>query len=266
VTSSATSNQTLNSTETHAPGTPIWTDLGSPDVQASARFYGQLFGWQAEDLGEQAGHYNMFRHNGKVVAAAGPLMNPGQPTAWTTYVSVSNAEATAKKVTEAGGTVLSAPMAIMDQGSMAVFADPAGAAFAIWQPAVMKGAEQFNTPVSMSWNELATRDVEGAKAFYAKVFGWGVKSNPMPGGGEYIEWQLNGKSIGGGQAMGSRFPPQVPPHWLVYFAVANTDETMKRAQELGGKVMSPAIDIPQGRLAVIADPQGATFAVIQNAR
>jgi uncharacterized protein len=256
-------NDVTDSTPTFAPGTPSWVDISSPDVQATARFYSQLFGWQAEDLGEQAGHYTMFTQDGKQVAAAGPAQDPGQPPAWMTYVATDNADATAKKVAEAGGKVLMAPFDVMDQGKMGVFADPGGAVFSVWQPAAMKGAGLVNTPVSLTWNELATRDMDAAKAFYTKVFPWSAKSNDMGGGQTYTEWQIDGRSIAGAMTMGSMYPAQVPPHWLVYFTVANTDDIVKRTQELGGKVMSPAQDIPQGRFAVLADPSGATFAVIQ---
>jgi uncharacterized protein len=248
---------------TYAPGTPLWIDLGSPDLAGSARFYSELFGWQAEDMGEQMGHYTMFRQDGKSVAAVAPLMSPQQPTAWSTYISTTNAEETAKKVTDAGGQVVSPPMQIMEEGTMAVCIDPTGAAFGLWQPNRMTGADLVNVPVSLSWNELATRDMAAAKTFYTKVFPWTAKSNPMPDGSEYVEWQIDGKSIGGGMQMGAQMPAQVPPHWLVYFAVANTDNTLKRAQELGAKVMMPAMDIPQGRFGVLTDPQGAAFAVIQ---
>lgn len=253
-------------TPTYAPGTPMWVDLTSPDVAASAKFYGQLFGWTSQDMGEEAGHYTMFFKDAKQVAAVTPPMNPGTPPSWSTYIATANAEDTAKKVTEAGGKVLMAPMAVMDQGSMAVFQDPTGAVFAVWQSGQHKGAELVNAPGSFSWNELATRDMNAAKNFYTKVFGWTPKSNPMPDGSEYTEWQLKGKSIGGGMSMGQMYPPNVPPHWLVYFTVNNTDDTVKRAQEMGGKVMSPPVDIPQGRFAVLADPNGAAFAVIQLAQ
>lgn len=253
-------------TPAYAPGTPMWVDLSSPDVEASSRFYNQLFGWTSQDLGEEAGHYTMFFNNGKQVAAVSAPMTPGQPPAWSTYIATANAEETAKKVTDAGGKVLMAPMAVMDQGTMAVFQDPTGAVFAVWQSGKHKGAELVNAPGSFSWNELETRDMNAAKPFYTKVFGWTPKGNPMPDGSEYTEWQLKGKSIGGGMTMGSMFPPNVPPHWLVYFTVNNTDNTVKRAQELGGRVQSPAVDIPQGRFAVLADPQGAAFAVIQLAQ
>jgi uncharacterized protein len=253
-------------TQKFAPGTPIWIDLGTPDVAASVAFYGQLFGWQARDLGEQMGHYTILSQGGKEVAAVTPLMSPQQPTAWTTYVSTTDAEETARKVTAAGGQVLSAPLVVMDQGTMAVFADPGGAMFAVWQPGAMQGAGLVNAPNSLSWNELSTRDMAAAKTFYTSVFPWTAKSNAMPDGSEYVEWQIDGNSIGGGMQMGQQFPPQVPPFWLVYFAVANADATVARAQELGGNTMQPPMDIPQGRIAVVTDPQGAAFAVIQLAR
>ncbi len=248
---------------TYAPGTPMWVDHTSNDVQASARFYDELFGWQSQDLGEQAGHYTMFTSNGKMVAATTPPMSPGTPPVWTTYIATTDASETARKVSEAGGQVLVAPFAVMDSGTMGVFADPTGAVFCAWQPQNHKGAELVNAPVGFCWNELATRDLAAAKNFYPRVFGWGIKSNAMPDGSEYVEWQVGGRSIAGGQGMSSMYPPQVPPHWLVYFAVANTDETVKKAQELGGSVTAPAMDIPQGRMAVLTDPQGAAFAIIQ---
>jgi predicted enzyme related to lactoylglutathione lyase len=232
-------------------------------VKKSAEFYERLFGWQAQDMGEEAGHYTMFTSNGKMVAATTPPMAPGTPSVWTTYIATANAEETAKKVAEAGGQTIVAPMQVMDQGSMAVFTDPTGAVFSVWQAAAHKGAQLVNKPGSFCWNELATRDLARAKDFYTKVFGYGVKSNPMPQGGEYVEWQVNGRSVAGALEMGSMYPPNVPPHWLVYFAVANTDDTVKRAQELGGQVITPGMDSPQGRFAVLADPQGAPFAVIQ---
>jgi uncharacterized protein len=251
------------STPTYAPGTPMWVDLATPDVEAATRFYNQIFGWTSQDLGEEAGHYNMFFRDGKSVAAATPPQNPNQPASWSTYIATENAEDTANKVKEAGGQVLMPPFQVMDQGTMAVFMDPTGAIFCVWQPAAMKGAEHVNDPGGFSWNELATRDMDAARAFYTRVFPWTAKVNEMPQGGQYIEWQVNGRSIAGGLTMGSQYPANVPAHWLVYFTVENTDDTVKRAQDLGGRVMVPAVDIPQGRFAVLADPQGAPFAVIQ---
>jgi len=259
----ASSGTATESKATYAPGTPSWVDLGTPDLAASVGFYSGLFGWQSEDMGEAMGHYTMMNQGGQPVAAISPLMSPQQPTAWSTYISTASAEEIAKKVADAGGQVIAPPMKVADSGTMAFFMDPTGAAFGVWQPDQFTGAGMVNKPNSLSWNELSTRDLPAAKAFYTKVFPWTAHVNAMPDGSEYVEWQIAGKSVGGGMAMNPQIPAQVPPNWLVYFAVANADNTVSRAQELGAKLMMPAMDIPQGRMAVMTDPQGATFAVIQ---
>jgi len=245
-----------------AAGTPIWVDVTSPDVQAAARFYGSLFGWDAEDLGEAAGHYTMFRKGGKMVAAASAPMAPGTPPVWSTYVATNDASATAAKVREAGGTVVMDAFPVMDAGSMAVFQDPAGGFISVWQRGNHKGAELCNEPGSFTWNELQSRDIDAAKRFYPAVFGWGVKDNAM-GPMTYTEWQLDGKSIAGGMTMMPGAPETVPSYWLVYFGVEDTDAAVNKVQELGGRVLAPAMDSPAGRFAVVADPQGAPFAVIK---
>jgi predicted enzyme related to lactoylglutathione lyase len=241
----------------YVPGTPSWVDLGTADIAAALAFYSGLFGWECEDQGEDAGHYTMCRLRGKNVAAISGQQNPGPPL-WTTYVSVADADATAKKVAANGGTTLVEPFDVFDAGRMAVFMDPSGAAFSIWQPNRHIGAEIVNEPGALSWNELTTRDKDGAKAFYPAVFGWKAQDH-----GEYLEWELDGRVIAGLMPMvGDMWPPEVPNHWMVYFAVANTDASAARAAELGGTVSVPPTDIPPGRFAVINDPTGGTFSII----
>jgi uncharacterized protein len=245
-----------------APGTPSWVDLGTPDINASKAFYSALFGWTAHAVeAPEAGGYTTFHLGGdKRVAGVGPLPNPGPPPAWTTYVSVVDADATTAAATDAGGKVLMAPMDVLDQGRMALLQDPTGAVFGLWQPREHKGADVFNQPGSLSWNELSTRDVPAATRFYTSVFGWGAKTSegPQP----YTEWQNDGRTVGGMMATPEQVPASVPPHWLVYFAVANCQATADRAVELGGQVQMATTTIPQGKFAVLSDPQGATFAVI----
>jgi len=162
----------MTETTQYAPGTPSWVDLGSPDLDASRAFYGKLFGWDAQVAPEpEAGGYTMFLLDGKAVAGLGPLMHPDQPPAWTTYVSVGDADATVAKVRESGGAVVLEPMSVLRAGRMAIFTDPTGAFLSIWEPGEHGGAEVVNQPNSLSWNELATRDIATAKAFYQKVFG-----------------------------------------------------------------------------------------------
>ena len=242
----------------YEPGVPMWVDLSTSDVDGARRFYTSFFGWEAQDLGAEAGGYNMMRLRGKMVSGLGPVMNPQQPPAWTTYVCSTDAPATAQKVREAGGQVVMEPFDVMGQGHMGVFQDPGGAYIAVWQPGQHRGAEIVNEPNSFSWNELATRDIDGAKRFYGQVFGWGNETH-----GDYTEWKVGGRSIAGAMPMGDRYPPQVPPHWLVYFTVEDCDASAQKAQQLGAQVLVQPMDVEPGRFAVIRDPQGATFGIIK---
>lgn len=179
-----------------------------------------------------------------------------------TYVSTEDAAATAAKVEAAGGTVLAPPMPVLSEGTMAIFSDPSGAAFGVWQPARFTGADIYNQPGAYTWSELQARGIETAKPFYAAVFGWDahVHEGEVP----YTEWQVNGRSIGGGMDMNDvpDFPSNVPPNWLVYFFVADCAASAATAREAGGQVLAEPRDTPQGPFAVLSDPQGAVFAVI----
>lgn len=247
----------------YAPGTPSWVDIGT-DIEAAKAFYGGLFGWGAQEAGpaEETGGYGMFTKDGKLVAGFGPQQSPGPPF-WTTYISVADADATAAQVKEAGGQVVMDPMDVMTAGRMAVFQDPEGAFISVWQPGEHKGAQLVNEPGSFSWNELNTRDIESAKAFYSTVFGWECVTQEMGPGMSYTEVRIDGNSIAGVMDMTGRVPDMVPAHWMVYFTVDDTDAAVAKAQELGGAVMVPPTDIPPGRFAVVADDRGASFAVIK---
>ncbi len=248
---------------TYAHGVPSWVDVGC-DVEKAVVFYGELFAWDYEASGDPAetGGYGMFRQSGHDVAGIGPQQTPGPPF-WSTYVTVDDVDAIAAKVTEAGGEVVMDPMDVLDAGRMAICQDPGGAFFSVWAPGEHVGAGLVNEPVSLSWNELNTRDLEGAKAFYGAVFGWACDTQDMGGGMTYTEVKLDGNPVAGMMDMTGRVPDEVPPHWLVYFAVDDTDAIAERANQLGGAVMVPPTDIPPGRFAVIGDDQGAFFAVIR---
>lgn len=246
-----------------APGIPNWVDLGTSDLEDAKRFYSALFGWTADVAPQpEAGGYTVFRKGGKAVAGAGPLFSEGQPAAWSTYVATDDADAAARRVEAAGGKVLVAPFDVMDQGRMGAFLDHAGASFSVWQPMAMPGADVFNEPGALSWNELTTRDPDGSKAFYHSVFGWDA-DDETAGAVTYTTFKLTDRPVAGMMPMaGEAWPPDLPPHWMVYFAVDDADVTAGRAAELGGGVSVPAQDIPQGRFAVLNDPQGAIFTII----
>ena len=243
-------------------GTPSWVDHASKDLEASNAFYGALFGWEAEDQGEEMGHYTLLRKGGKAVAGNMSVMAESQPSVWVTYVSVDNADATVDLAKKAGGMVFAEPMDVADIGRMAVFADPEGAAIGVWQPKTFKGAELANEAGAFAWNELNSRDLSAAKAFYTEVFGWTPNDLDMEGM-SYTEWKLGDKQVAGMMAMPDMVPAAVPAHWLVYFGVDDTDATVSKATELGATTVVSPTDIPPGRFAVLADPDGAVFAVIK---
>jgi predicted enzyme related to lactoylglutathione lyase len=215
-------------------------------------------------------------------AAAISSGGPGAPATavWNTYIWVESADETAAKVREAGGTVVTEPMDVMDAGRMATFTDSEGAAFGIWQPQEHRGAEVVNEHGGVNFNALNTRDVEAAKRFYGAVFGWealamegGFQMWVLPGYGDFLE-ELNPGTREGMREMGApeRFEdvvaslapmgddqPDVPAHWGVTFAVDDADEIAEKASATGGTVVASPMDLPWVRMTVITDPQGATF-------
>jgi predicted enzyme related to lactoylglutathione lyase len=243
-------------------GRPCWVEYSSADLEASNRFYGDLFGWDVPEPenAEQTGGYRLALLDGRPVAGVMPKMEEAQPTVWTTYVSVEDADATAAAVGEAGGNVVVEPMDVMDLGRMAVFADPGGAAFGVWQPGSFVGAGLVGEPNAMTWNELTTRDPEAARTFYGEVFGWGFDDKEFDRGA-YTILEVGGEGFGG---LTDRIPEGLPAHWLVYFAVEDADAAVSKATEGGGEAAVGPFDIEGvGRIAVIKDPWGAIFAVIQ---
>ncbi|MEV0532438.1 VOC family protein [Kitasatospora sp. NPDC050463] len=245
--------------QTVTVGGPCWVEHGSSDPDGAKRFYGELFGWQAEEIDAppEAGDYTFMKLDGAIAAAVAPLYGEGQPTAWTVSFAVDDADASAARITGAGGSIVVEPTEALGLGRFVVAADPSGALFALWQGQALAGVEVLNAPGALGWVELLTRDPDGARAFYPAVFDWTVRPSEV-----YPQWGLAGADFGGMLTMDDRFPPQVPPHWLPYFAVADVDVTVSRAGNLGADVLMPPTSMPDGpRIAVLRDPQGAAFAV-----
>ncbi len=245
-------------TETYAPGTPNWVDLGTTDIAGAAAFYRDLFGWTHQDYGPEMGNYGMFSMDGKQVGGIGPASDPDRGSSWATYFATADADDLAGRVEQFGGAVVVAPLDVMDQGRMAVFTDPSGAFFSAWQPGVHKGAELVNVPVSLSWNELETTDIAEAKEFYTNAFGITVRDVDMGGGMTYSLLEVGGRGVAGAMQSEAR------PAWTVYFAVADADATYAKAIELGATSKGGVQNSPPGKFAIIDDPQGARFAIIQN--
>lgn len=244
------------------PGGPCWIELSTSDVPAAKSFYGTLFGWRCEtDPREEAGGYTMAHLGDARVAALSPVYQPGQPPAWTVSFATGDADSSARKVTAAGGSLLVGPMDIFDQGRFAVVADPSGAVFSLWQGRAFAGADLFNEPGALGWTELVTREAGPALTFYPAVLGWTVSASDT-----YPQWGIDGADFGGVLTMDEKFPPEVPPHWVPYFVVADVDAAAQKAKGAGGDLLMPPTSIPQGpRIAVVRDPQGAVFGVHRTA-
>jgi len=215
------------------------------------------------------GVYTIFRLNGRDAAAAYDL-NPAQlaqkvPPHWMLYIAVENVDASAAKVPSLGGSTIMAPFDVMDAGRMAVIADPTGAYFCLWQAKKNKGLGIASVHGTLCWGDLATNDVERAKAFYSGLFGWQIMAGENDTSG-YLHIK-NGEHFIGGMPPAKHLQPGVPPHWLAYFLVDDVDVTANKAKDMAAKLFVPPMSVEGvGRMSIIADPQGAVFAIFKSAR
>ena len=239
-------------------GTPCWIDYGAGDMDGAKAFYGNLLGWTWTGGDEEYGGYSNAEKDGSQVAGLGPLMAEGDSPAWTTYFATDDAAATAGRIRDAGGTVVVEPMEVGPMGTMVIALDPQGHAFGLWQSGTHTGVQRFNEPGSLVWNESAVDDTEGARRFYGAVFGFEWDQMEMDGM-DYATFRTGDRPLGGlGQAQ-----PGLPKGWTVCFAVASTDGAVGATETAGGKVLHPAEDTQFGRFAVLEDPWGASFSVME---
>lgn len=245
-------------------GTPCWVDCSVDDPAEARAYYAELLGWDVLDSPPEAGGYLMAMLDGHPAAGIGPKMGDvAMPSVWTTYLAADDADAVAGAITAAGGAVFMPPFDVMDVGRMCIAADPAGAVFGIWQAKAHKGAGVFNEPGAYCWNELHTTEYSPAQDFYRQVFGWSFKEI---GDGEnfvYSTFALPGAHQPSGGLMDTTpLPGDMPPNWLTWFQVGNTDTTLARAARLGSTTLMGPDDSPFGRMAVIQAPQGEVFGIL----
>jgi hypothetical protein len=241
-------------------GTPCWVDLSVPDLPKAVEFYSSVLGWALDDKGEDLGHYHIAEVDGRPAAGLGPIMDEGQPSFWTVYLAVDDADSAAKLITEHGGGLLLEPMEVPGNGRMAIATDSTGGVFGIWQAAGMNGIGVYNEAGGLNWEDARLSDPAAGKRFYADVFGYTYE--PVPGApDDYATFHLGGDPLGGmGGMMGA--PEGTPSHWLPYFGVPDADAAVQATDRTGGSVLMPADTTPYGRMAVVTDPFGAQFAVI----
>jgi predicted enzyme related to lactoylglutathione lyase len=246
----------------YAPGTFCWSELTTTDQDGAKAFYGALLGWQADDrpVGDAGSYYSMQLIDGKPVAAIAvqpeQQREAGVPPLWNSYVSVDSADAVAERASELGATVHAPPFDVMSVGRMAVIQDPQGAFFAPWEPRDHVGASLVNQAGALVWNELQSPDLPASAAFYGELFGWQME-DASGALGSYLTIK-NGAANNGGIR---ELTPPSPPNWLVYFGVDDVEQALARLNELGGSTIAGPIDIEIAKIAVVADPQGAVFAL-----
>ncbi|MCB5178978.1 VOC family protein [Streptomyces sp. SMC 277] len=240
----------------------------TPDQQSAIDFYCDLFGWQGEVGPPETGGYAVCSLKGRPVAGIMAAMNPDgstpdpmPPAVWTTYLATDSVDETVKKIGDAGGNVVMPATDVMDLGRMAVAADPQGAVFGLWEAKSFPGAGIVNEHGALIWNELSTTDPDAAGRFYAAALPMTPQASEMEGAEGYVEWQVGGRAVGGMMTL-EKAPPGTPPHWMAYFHVDDVDSVVAAATRAGADVLAPPFDMVAGRMAVLADPQGAVFSVI----
>jgi uncharacterized protein len=247
-------------------GAPCWADVSLPDLAAGRSFYGELFGWTFQDQGEEYGHYTMARRDGKNAAALMGKTDPSMPTAWTVYLASDDAAKTAARIMEAGGEVAFGPDAIGSVGVMLGAVDPGGSFFGVWQAGDHPGFDIVNEPGAFCWTENHTRDADAVDAFYDAVFGYDARQIGDGTGFDYKVWSLPGDpeaQVAGRMRRGDGdMAAEVPSAFPIYFVVDDCDQAAATVRRLGGQVVMDPQDSPFGRMAIVADDQGAHFAVI----
>lgn len=248
------------------PGAPCWIDLMTTDVAGARRFYADLFGWEYETGDdEKYGGYVTATKDGRPVAGMMKKdgSQAGTPDAWSTYLRVDDAAATAKAVEASGGQVYVPPMDVPGQGHMAIFGDATGAAVGVWQPREMLGYELVAEPGAAAWHELHAKDYDAAVRFYKDVLGWEAEVLSDTPEFRYTTMGSGMTAQAGIMDASGYLPENIPSHWLVYFAVEDTDATVKRATAMGAVLQDGPSDSDFGRVAQLADPTGAVFRIIQ---
>jgi uncharacterized protein len=243
-------------------GTPCWVDYGAADIDAAKAFYSDVLGWSYTGGEPEFGGYLMVTANGRQAAGMGPLTNDMDSPAWTTYFATDDAAATAARITEAGGRVVVEPMQVGPMGKMVIALDPQGNPFGLWQSGLNTGVQIHNEPGSLAWNEAMVGDTAAAKQFYTAVFGFTFEQMSAEMAGEdadYATFSTGGNPLGG---LGAS-DPSMPTGWLTCFSVPSTDEAVAAVEARGGKVTMPATDTPFGRFAIVEDPWGAPFEIMQ---
>lgn len=250
----------------YTQGTPSWVELSTPDQKGGAQFYAELFGWEIEEspVDEQTVYLQGKIGDSRIAGIMGQMPElAGHPAFWGVYLAVDDVDAVTARVEPAGGKVEAGPFDVMDAGRMTALQDPTGARVNLWQAKDHIGTELANEPGTPNWNELVTPDLDRALAFYAEVVGIGSQASETAGSDYTMITNVAGEVVGGATRP---MTEGMPPHWNVYFSVADADATAAKVEALGGSTVAANFDVEGvGRMGFFSDPQGAVFGIVENA-
>ncbi len=250
----------------HHIGKLIFVELVTPDLTAAKRFYGGLFGWTFRDIQSSEVEYAEAFLGGSPVAGLVhkklPASEHRQP-AWLSFFSLRDVDAATRVAVQNGAKVLFEPHSIADRGREAVFADPQGAVFAVLDSSSGDPPDVLATPGEWIWSSLITSDPNTDAAFYQKLFDYDVFELPASEGAQHLLLASDSYARASVNTLpGNR--PNVYPHWINYIRVEDAVKMTAKAVELGGRVLiEPRIDRHGGKVAVVIDPSGAPFGLLE---
>lgn len=242
-----------------------WVDLTTTDLERSGRFYGELFGWDITDLGDEAGGYRFGEVAGHAVAGL-LAADPDQPIeAWTVYLAVDDVDEAVARAEAAGGHPLVAPYALDEHGRYALLADPGGAVFGLWQASGHSGTQVLAFAGNPAWFENHTKGYDAACAFYHEAFGLEIEPFAADDDFRYSTGRLadSERPAFGIFDVSTGRPKELPSMWAVYFLTADADRDAERAVELGATLTFGPEESVYGRMATLVDPLGAAFNLIE---
>lgn len=249
---------TVHATRT---GTIDWVELSTPDLEAATGFYGGLLGWDFSSIGDRALAEIDGRKAAGIARQDSTIGDMPLPAAWTIAIRVADLPEAVQRVTELGGIVIARPEDVEEGWRSAVVRDPTGASLALVQASSDFGIDVREETGALAWCDLMTRDIAEAAEFYQALFGWALE---VDAGSGYATFLHGGTPVAGMTGMPEEVPPEAPAHWMPYFAIADADLATRAAARLGAKVVVTPRRVDSMRFAVIEDPGGAMFSLLES--